>query len=384
MADGLRGLAAIAIVVVHVHVFTGGAGGDSLVDRLVIRLDVVLPLFFALSAFLLYRPLIAHRGGGPPAPSLARFGRGRFLRIYPLYWVVLTVLAIVPGLAGVFSDEWWRFYTLIASAEPTYSASECVGEEFSCGLPQTWSLVAEITFYALLPAFAALTNRLARGRTTAVWVRNELILIFAIVGTVVALSSLGMRDEPVWRFTFFGSALWFAVGLVLALGSVSGLARAPFRAIGALAGRPGLAWLAAGAVYAALALSLEPVPFIVANESTPEYLLSHLGFALICLLAMIPVLLGNPNLGWPRRLMARPWALWLGALSYGIYLWHVTIAYRLGVGGGEGGFWIVLVMTFALTIPLAALTYYLVELPSHAMIKRRIPGLRRRRGQRRR
>jgi peptidoglycan/LPS O-acetylase OafA/YrhL len=124
-------------------------------------------------------------------------------------------------------------------------------------------------------------------------------------------------------------------------------------------------------------LTLPAVPFVVAVETVPAYLGSHLSFGVISLLVMVPVLLGNPNLGWPRRLMAHPFVLWLGALSYGIYLWHVTIAYDLGIGGGEGGFWVVLVTTYALTIPLAAATYYVVERQAYKLVKR--PLLRRRR-----
>jgi len=48
----------------------------------------------------------------------------------------------------------------------------------------------------------------------------------------------------------------------------------------------------------------------------------------------------------------------------------VTIAFDLGVGGGDGGFWIVLLMTYAITIPLAAITYYIVERPAYSFVKR--------------
>ena len=57
----------------------------------------MVAIFFMLSAFLLYRPMIAYRTGGPARPKFRHFARRRFLRIYPAYWVALTVLAIYPG-----------------------------------------------------------------------------------------------------------------------------------------------------------------------------------------------------------------------------------------------------------------------------------------------
>jgi peptidoglycan/LPS O-acetylase OafA/YrhL len=62
---GMRGIPAIAIIVGHAWFFTGGFGGftESLPNRAMVRMDGLVALFFLLSAFLLYRPMIAVRGG---------------------------------------------------------------------------------------------------------------------------------------------------------------------------------------------------------------------------------------------------------------------------------------------------------------------------------
>ena len=111
---GLRGVPAIAIIIGHAWFFTGGFGGftESLPNRAMVRMDGLVALFFLLSAFLLYRPFIAHRTGGPAAPRVADYGKRRFIRLYPAYWVALTLLAIVPGVYGAFSENWWAFYSL--------------------------------------------------------------------------------------------------------------------------------------------------------------------------------------------------------------------------------------------------------------------------------
>jgi peptidoglycan/LPS O-acetylase OafA/YrhL len=358
----------MAVLIVHAYVFSEGLG-NSLLDRLVVRLDVVLPMFFVLSAFLLYRPMIAIRAGGPRAPRVRDYFRGRAVRIFPVYWFVLTALAIFPGLAGVFGNgDAWQYYALVSVYDPSYGTGACVGQEFRCGLPQAWSLTTELTFYLALPLYAVAAGRLARGRTAHEWVPRELALLALIIaGSLVLGGAFGLRNESWFRFSFFGTAIWFGLGLMLAIVSVA-IREAPgaWRGqawLASAAERPVACWACALAVYLALVATFDAVPFVIADETPMQYLATQTTFALISFFAMIPVLFGNPNVGRPRRILATPLILWLGALSYGIYLWHVTISYDLGQGGGEGGFWVVYLGTLFLTIPLAAATYYLIERP---------------------
>jgi peptidoglycan/LPS O-acetylase OafA/YrhL len=55
--------------------------------------------------------------------------------------------------------------------------------------------------------------------------------------------------------------------------------------------------------------------------------------------------------------------MWIGVISYGILLWHVTIAATLGVEGTDEDSLTAIVTTTAMVIPLAATSYYLVERP---------------------
>jgi peptidoglycan/LPS O-acetylase OafA/YrhL len=56
--------------------------------------------------------------------------------------------------------------------------------------------------------------------------------------------------------------------------------------------------------------------------------------------------------------------MWTGLISYGLLLWHGTVAVTLGslFGSGEG-FWTVLVAEIVIAVPLAMLSYYFVERP---------------------
>jgi len=156
-----RGFAVLAIIVVHTAVLT-----DVWRFPAFRHIGFVLTLFFVLSGFLLYRPFIAWRTGGPAPPRFRDYGLARFLRIAPGYWFALTLLAIYPGVLGPFSGEGWAFYGLLQYYPFLDAAGACNGGPLAvdCGIPIGWSLAIEIAFYALLPLLVVMLNRLARGR----------------------------------------------------------------------------------------------------------------------------------------------------------------------------------------------------------------------------
>jgi peptidoglycan/LPS O-acetylase OafA/YrhL len=356
------------VITVHSWMFAGRFGdGTGLLNRMVVRLDTMVAIFFLLSAFLLYRPMIAHRAGGAPSPRARDFARRRFLRIFPAYWIALTVLAIYPGVSGVFSSEWWSFYSLTEYLHPVTSSSVCSGAGYRCGLLQSWTLTVELTFYVLLPFFAAMTALIARRLDVRRWMRWEVALIvgLAVIGLTIQLLPFGLREKSWFVYTFAAHFDWLGMGLILAVLSVvygrreEGLPR-PLRAI---AERPGACWLLALALYFVTVFAFQPVPFTVAQFSDVEFLGIHLLQCAIAFLLVFPVVFGNPNIGVPRRILSNRCLIWLGLISYGFYLWQVTIGIELGYGKADGGFLEVLIGTSVIAIPLAALSYYLVERP---------------------
>ena len=371
LVDSLRAIAVLCVLLVHAAALSGLA--DFSWGRLFLHLNVGVTLFFVISGFLLYRPMVAARVLGAPATRGRDYARRRFLRIVPAYWAALTLLAIYPGLGGVFTDDWWKFYGLVQFYPFLYDPQVCTGGFEPCGLPQTWSLAAEVAFYAALPFLAAAAAALTR-RLPGPWVRAEVALLAPLAAASALFCVWSTQAfEPgsevfILHISFLGTFLWFALGMGAAVASVALHEREhESRLAGLVAERPLLPWLAAAGLMLLLALVLPATPFET-GYGAAEQLLQHVSFGLVGLLMLLPAVFGQSGGGLPRRVLASRVLAWLGLISYGIFLWHFTVmAELLDVGAlswaGEHRFAPLVLMTLALAVPLGALSYYLLERP---------------------
>ncbi len=375
LSSGLRALPAIGILFGHAWLFTGAFGGftESILNRAVVRIDGLFSLFFLLSAFLLYRPMIAHRAaGGPKAPRVSDYLWRRFLRIYPAYWVALVGLAIIPGLLGVFTDKWWLFFSMFTYFDLSAVRDACPGTisnvnpGIHCGLVQTWSVGVEVTFYLALPLYAALTSLLARGRDVRSWMKLELALIAVLAAASLFLTGapFNFKGHAWFLFSFVGHLYWFGLGLAIAVLSVAYKKSDLPRLLRGAATKPLACWGAACAIYVSTVFLFKyPIPFALAPFTTGEYLALVVMQGLSTTLLLLPAVFGNPNRGVVARFLGNPVLMWLGMISYGIALWHVVIMADLGFAGADASFGSVFLLGSAITIPIAALSYYLVERP---------------------
>ncbi len=260
--DSLRGLAAISILFVHVGIFTD-AFGDTWHGRLVAHLDIGVPFFFLLSAFLLYRPFVAARVRGTGRAGFGGYARRRFLRIAPAYWAVLVFSAVIPGMAGAFTGNWWVYFGLLQNY-PVYTVEgTCAVNPYRCAVPPSWSLAIEVFFYVLLPFFVLLMAWIGsrwRGR----WLVPEAVAVTVLSGLsfVIQGSDVNSDLEQILFFSPIGRGWWFGLGLGLAALSVWVSERprdpAPVRA---LERHPWLPLLLAAALYGWICLFvLDPSP----------------------------------------------------------------------------------------------------------------------------
>jgi peptidoglycan/LPS O-acetylase OafA/YrhL len=359
LLDSMRAVAALSIVVTHAS-GVSNFNTDNALGAFTARLNFGVCIFFLLSGFLLYRPFVAARREGRPPIRIRAFVRRRVLRIVPAYWVALSLLAIYPGVLG-FSEHWWRFY----SFTQIYWGSSVVQ-----GIGPAWTLCIEATFYVALPFLAA---GIARLRPS---VRGEIALLVAIaVATLVFRWVIQEWTPPFsgWRIlhnTLLSYMDWFAYGMILAVVSVAMHGReAGSAAMRLLIRRPWVPWAAAAVVFWFVATQLNLSRGFFVTYTQTNFLGEHLGYALCALLLLLPAIFGDWAGGWPRRLLATSWMAWLGLVSYGIFLWHSTILLEINEHGAQGwlpgsGFLSLLLPTLAITIPIAAVSYYVLERPA--------------------
>lgn len=336
--DGLRGLAAAAIVVHHAWLFDHH-GSASALDSVLDELRLGVALFFVLSGFLVYRPFVAAALDGGPRPSLRVYARRRAARILPAYWLVLAVAFVVldaidhPGRATLA-----QLPIFLLFAQNQFSATHGHID------PPMWSLTVEVSFYAVLPLVALVAARLATWRA-------------AQLGLCAVLAAFGLAfcfvaDAAGWGVTVTDSLLTqlpvFACGMAVAV-------LAHGRRVSA---RIGGLMVAAAVPLMIFGGWLEVVdfpgngPLRTALCDVP----AAVGFALV-----VGALVASP-LRAPL-LSSRPMRE-LGTLSYGMYLWHFVLIYVLRAAGlWPSSLVAAMVLLLACSIACAAVSWYGLERP---------------------
>ena len=90
--EGLRAIAALGVLTTHVAFQTGNDTG-ALANRMMARLDFFVPVFFALSGFLLWRRHAAET-------RWTSYYVKRLGRIIPAYWVTVVVVLLLFPVAS--------------------------------------------------------------------------------------------------------------------------------------------------------------------------------------------------------------------------------------------------------------------------------------------
>jgi peptidoglycan/LPS O-acetylase OafA/YrhL len=354
--DALRAVGAIAVVACHVG-FNTGASMQGYWGGFLARFDSGVAIFFSLSGFLLFRPFAAAAATGRRRPGVRRYLWRRALRILPAYWAaVAAYLLLVPQRQPVTGRTWAEHLTL----------SQVYGfGRFADGFGHTWSLCTEVAFYLALP-IVALTVLLGR------WSPRRIIAILVVVGagTTIAwmvLMGRGVIDETpegLWLPSYAG---WFAAGMALATAHVAlstGTAPRALRVLDGLASAPFACWTVA---FGALAVATTPLagPRDLNSPSTGEFAAKLGLYTIVAVMMLIPLAFG-PQDRFTRVFSSVP-ARWLGTVSYGLFLWHplvIALIYRPGgrpLFTGDPGWTFALVLGGGLA--LAALSYYVIELP---------------------
>src|SRR4051794_34033363 len=361
LLDSLRAIAVLCVLITHTS-FLSGSNEGTWFGPFAARLDVGVTIFFLISGFLIYRPFVNARLNGAPTTPLMTFFRRRFLRIFPAYWAALTLLAIAPGLPDVHSQRWWVYYGLFQAYDPSW---------FDKGIGTAWSLSTEVAFYLLLPLYAWAMAPLALERRR---IGFELGVLAGLAAASVVARALVADAErgaafgqaSTFPITLGGTFLWFALGMGLAIVS-AWLAGRPASApppgfVELISRRPWLPWLGAAVCFVVVSKGIGITGDGFQQLSVAQVVGEHVLYAGVALGLLLPAVFGDGAGGWPRRVLANRRLAALGLISYGVFLWHLTIAVKLP-GEGLAGSGPPPPATTAAAIPIAALSYVLLERP---------------------
>ncbi|MGV0742992.1 acyltransferase family protein [Mycolicibacterium sp. XJ870] len=349
---GVRAVAALTVMGTHAAYGTGLLTQGYL-GLMSARLEIGVAIFFVLSGLLLFRPWVQAAADGGAAPSARRYARNRFRRIMPAY--VVTVL-LVFGIYELHPVEpnpghtWtglWRNLTLTQIYSNDYFTSY-----LHQGLSQMWSLAVEVAFYAVLPVLAyLLLVVLCRRRFRPVLLLVGLSALAAVSPLWLVLMHAGWL--PVGAGSWLPHYLvWFVGGMMLAVLAAMGV-RCYALAVLPLA-------LACYLVVSTPIAGTVTAPALDLSADLSKTIL----YALIATLVVAPLALGDT--GSYRRLMGSRPMVWLGEISYEIFLLHVVVMalvmeFVLGWNVYTGSATVLFMATLVATVPPAWLLHRLTR-----------------------
>jgi peptidoglycan/LPS O-acetylase OafA/YrhL len=350
---GLRTVAALLVMGTHAAYGTGKTT-HGYIGLVYSRMDIGVAVFFVLSGFLLFGPWVRAAATGAATPSVLRYARNRLRRLMPAYIVtVLAAYAIYEFREpGPNPGHTWAGLLRHLTLTQIYS-SDYFSFHMHQGLTQMWSLAIEVAFYGALPPTAYLLLVMLCGRR---WRPRLLLAGLAALGAVTPLWLIVLHTTD-WLPK--GAGLWLPHYLVWFVG---GMVLAVLQAIG-------LRCYAAAAIPVALAAYLVVSTPIAGDATSPspdlgQDLARSLFYAAIATLAVAPPALGDRGL-YARLLGSAP-RVWLGEISYEIFLVHVIVMeiamasvlrWRVYTGSVLGLF----AVTLVLTIPVAWLLHRLTR-----------------------
>jgi peptidoglycan/LPS O-acetylase OafA/YrhL len=218
---GLRGLAAMMVLVHHVYLAANGTFGNGFdVELTFVRSGV--DLFFVLSGFCLFYPYAA----GGSVQSWKRFFSRRAVRILPPYYAMILTLSIVP-IAVAPALRWMGLLVATASAPTTrqvishFLMAHTLAPDTFYGIDGPfWSLGVETQFYIACPlAFWLVSRWHWRGAAVIAAIAivyRAGVLVYATSGAAGSLRSEANGSLVVLVNLFPGRWLEFGMGMFVA------------------------------------------------------------------------------------------------------------------------------------------------------------------------
>jgi peptidoglycan/LPS O-acetylase OafA/YrhL len=334
--DGVRGLAAVVVLVGHMVFIVPTMRPERHSPAVLLwpfRFgDEMVDLFILVSGFSLYYSELVRRRRGKQATTYRQFAKRRAWRIGPVYYAALAFGLIVSLSVRHLAVRTDNALTQLLSAGGVLSHLAFVHNlrvewAFQVNAP-LWSIAYEVQLYLLFPLIFYGMRR---------W--NPLLVACLIAGPLYLLHERGGLSFPV-----FGLAWWFVAGALLAEFAERGV-RLP------------------------IAVSL-PIGLVALGVGVAHPLggVRHDAVWLVAFVGLMAAMIEAPDS--VRNPMTWPIMRWLGLRSYSIYALHwplmivlLAAAEAMDLNGGRAA-----LFTAGLGIPaallLSALNFRYIEGPS--------------------
>jgi peptidoglycan/LPS O-acetylase OafA/YrhL len=292
--DGLRGVAILLVVAYH---FFGLQGGFFGVD-----------VFFVLSGFLITTLLLEeHFDCG--RISLRRFYARRARRLLPALGCVLMFSLLVAAAnlqAGLTEFAWVRAKAVAACLFYAGNLVRAFGHQLPIELSPFWSLGQEEQFYIVWPALLIVVLRF-RVRPARLAVALLSVGSLVIVWRIALLVSGASTDRVVFGPDAHSDGLLFGAALAAA------------RFSGSLRIKRAAARSAAAGVAVVVILS------VFVSGTRLGYMIGYPAIEVASVGLIVAAIAGSRLLSW------RP-LVWVGTISYGLYVWQGPVLLLFGHG----------------------------------------------------
>ncbi|MDQ1925035.1 acyltransferase family protein [Massilia pseudoviolaceinigra] len=336
--QALRGIAVVFVVLSHARYFLLNTPDWGMVDIWLGPGAMGVDLFFIISGFIMV--YTTQKSDGSIASSID-FSIKRFARIWPVYAIatILYVMLVKDGMAYFAGPGHVAVFLKSLLLIPPIPSDVPF---FGFTLPLAWTLAFEVYFYAVF-CISMLFGRL-RWVALCVWMLATVIAIPLIEQN----TAFHVRTNFNFRFSY----------LNLITNSII---------IDFMAG------VAIAHIY------LAPRIRLTNRILCLNLMWVSIGFALWCNFATEANFHGPTKWGWPLALMVLCIALasktvslapprfivWLGTISYSVYLFHILVQFVLSrwldVHGVPTNPWARVYITTLFSVPVAALSHHYLE-----------------------
>jgi peptidoglycan/LPS O-acetylase OafA/YrhL len=310
--DGLRGVAIALVFLHHTSVVVGPWNtARTEFDRVCAMLGFAgwcgVDLFFVLSGYLITGVLLDARG----RPHYFRnFYARRALRIFPLYYGVLTLVALAAASGLVRGPDSFLWYWAYLE-NWLYVANGA----FSSTLAHFWSLAVEEQFYLFWPALLYWTPRR--------WLLGAVAVAIPLALVARTALSLAIRDDSARTVATYVATPCRIDALALGGALAVALRSERWRDVVRRAAAP--VFLGSGAAIAAVFL-------LRGGLAIRDPWVHTVGFSLLAFFfgALLVLAVSSPRDSRTARALSLRPLRWIGVVSYGIYVVHWIVLQRFG------------------------------------------------------